>query len=85
MGRRGYNQVCLIFLLRLKLDCKCCFNVFKKIIFFFLCLYFVTGRITIIACVYLLVKMSRTSTLGGVDISHNIVAFENLKSIRITQ
>ena len=56
MGRRGYNQVCQIFLLRLKLDCKCCFNVFKKIIFFFLCLYFVTGRITIIACVYLLVK-----------------------------
>ena len=52
MGRRGYNQVCQIFLLRLKLDCKCCFNVFKKISFFFLCLYFITGRITIIACVY---------------------------------
>ena len=34
MGRRGYNQVCQIFLLRLKLDCKCCFNVFKKISFF---------------------------------------------------
>ena len=60
MGRRGYNQVCQIFLLRLKLDCKCCFNVFKKIIFFFLSLYFVTGRITITACASLLVKRSRT-------------------------
>ena len=65
MGRRGYNQVCQIFLLRLKLDCKCCFNFFKKIIFFFLCLYFVTGRITIIACVYLLVKNVKDVHIGG--------------------
>ena len=40
MGRRGYNQVCQIFLL----DCKCCFKVFKSYFSLFLCLYFVTGR-----------------------------------------
>ena len=62
MGRRGYNQVCQIFLLRLKLDCKCCFNVFKKIIFFFLCPYFVTGRITIFACAYLIYSQKKSRT-----------------------